>query len=51
MVDPNPLVAAAGVATLEAASIKVLLMDGEERQACYDVNEEFMERMKASSAQ
>jgi diaminohydroxyphosphoribosylaminopyrimidine deaminase/5-amino-6-(5-phosphoribosylamino)uracil reductase len=51
VVDPNPLVAAAGMATLEAASIEVVLMDGEERQACYDINEEFMMRMKESSAQ
>jgi pyrimidine deaminase RibD-like protein len=48
--DPNPQVAAAGIATLEKAGIEVCLMDGEERQACYDINKEFMERMIAEAA-
>lgn len=47
--DPNPLVAAQGIATLQQAGIEVVLMDGEEQAACYDINQEFMERMKAQA--
>lgn len=47
--DPNPLVASAGIATLETAGIEVSIMDGPERDACYAINEEFMERMKAQA--
>lgn len=47
--DPNPLVAAAGLATLQKAGIEVCLMDGPENQACYDINAEFMERMRAEA--
>jgi diaminohydroxyphosphoribosylaminopyrimidine deaminase/5-amino-6-(5-phosphoribosylamino)uracil reductase len=49
--DPNPLVAAAGIATLEKAGIEVCLMDGAEQQACYEMNREFMARMAAEAAQ
>lgn len=49
--DPNPLVAAAGIKTLQDAGIRVALMDGAERSACYDVNAEFMERMASAAAQ
>lgn len=48
--DPNPLVASAGIATLRKAGIEVALMDGPERDACYDVNADFMERMRAEAA-
>lgn len=48
--DPNPLVAAAGIATLQAAGIEVALVGGEEQQACYDLNEEFMARMQQQQA-
>jgi diaminohydroxyphosphoribosylaminopyrimidine deaminase/5-amino-6-(5-phosphoribosylamino)uracil reductase len=47
--DPNPLVAAAGIATLQAAGIKVSLVGGPEEQQCYSINEEFMDRMKAAA--
>ncbi len=47
--DPNPLVAAAGIKTLTDAGISVALMDGPENEACYEVNREFMERMKAEA--
>jgi diaminohydroxyphosphoribosylaminopyrimidine deaminase/5-amino-6-(5-phosphoribosylamino)uracil reductase len=43
--DPNPLVASEGIATLEDAGIEVVLMDGPERQAAYELNAEFMARM------
>jgi pyrimidine deaminase RibD-like protein len=49
--DPNPLVAAAGIATLEKAGIEVCLVDGAEQQACYEINQEFMERMVAEAAE
>ncbi|GLC39736.1 hypothetical protein PLESTB_001957100 [Pleodorina starrii] len=48
--DPNPLVASEGMATLERAGIQVVIMDGLEREACYDLNKDFMERMKAAAA-
>jgi pyrimidine deaminase RibD-like protein len=48
--DPNPLVAAAGIATLEAAGIQVALIGGEEEQQCYDINQDFMARMKQQAA-
>lgn len=48
--DPNPLVAAAGIATLQAAGIEVALVGGEEEQQCYSINEEFMARMKQQAA-
>ncbi|WIA18043.1 hypothetical protein OEZ85_009525 [Tetradesmus obliquus] len=48
--DPNPLVAAAGIATLQAAGIQVALVGGAEQQQCYDTNQEFMERMKQQAA-
>ena len=47
--DPNPLVASEGIATLRKAGIEVAIMDGAERDACYSVNVEFMERMKAEA--
>ncbi|GAX84151.1 hypothetical protein CEUSTIGMA_g11574.t1 [Chlamydomonas eustigma] len=43
--DPNPLVASEGVATLEKAGIEVCIMDGTERDECYSINAEFMDRM------
>ncbi|KAG2430517.1 hypothetical protein HXX76_010040 [Chlamydomonas incerta] len=49
--DPNPLVAAEGIATLEKAGIQVAIMDGPEREACYELNRDFMERMKLEAAQ
>lgn len=45
--DPNPLVGGAGVKTLEAAGIEVEMIGGEEEKAAYQLNAEFMERMKA----
>jgi diaminohydroxyphosphoribosylaminopyrimidine deaminase/5-amino-6-(5-phosphoribosylamino)uracil reductase len=48
--DPNPLVAAAGIATLQAAGIEVALIGGEEEQECYSMNEEFMQRMKQQAS-
>lgn len=50
MVDPNPLVASAGIATLQKAGIQVSIMDGAENRACFDINAEFMERMAAEAA-
>jgi len=47
--DPNPLVASEGFATLRKAGIQVVLMDGAERQAAYDINAAFMERMAAEA--
>ena len=47
--DPNPLVSSAGIATLEQAGIIVSVMDGEERDACYEINREFMDRMAESN--
>jgi diaminohydroxyphosphoribosylaminopyrimidine deaminase/5-amino-6-(5-phosphoribosylamino)uracil reductase len=48
--DPNPLVAAAGIATLQSAGIQVALIGGNEQQQCYDINQEFMEQMKQQAA-
>jgi diaminohydroxyphosphoribosylaminopyrimidine deaminase/5-amino-6-(5-phosphoribosylamino)uracil reductase len=48
--DPNPLVAAAGIATLQVAGIEVALIGGEEEQQCYSINEEFMQRMKQQAS-
>eukprot|EP00878_Enallax_costatus_P009259 GHUV01009677.1.p1 GENE.GHUV01009677.1~~GHUV01009677.1.p1 ORF type:complete len:202 (+),score=52.14 GHUV01009677.1:150-755(+) len=48
--DPNPLVAAAGIATLEKAGISVSLVGGQEEQECYNINEEFMKRMRQQAA-
>lgn len=48
--DPNPLVASAGIATLEQAGINVSVMDGEERDLCYEINREFMDRMQQAAA-
>ncbi len=48
--DPNPLVASSGLATLRSAGITVAVMDGDERQSCYDLNLEFMARMEAEVA-
>jgi diaminohydroxyphosphoribosylaminopyrimidine deaminase/5-amino-6-(5-phosphoribosylamino)uracil reductase len=50
VVDPNPLVASAGIATLQKAGIQVSIMDGAENRACFDINAEFMERMAAEAA-
>eukprot|EP00877_Chromochloris_zofingiensis_P008457 jgi/Chrzof1/3865/Cz13g11190.t1 len=47
--DPNPLVASAGIATLQSAGIVVAVIDGDESEQCYSINEEFMQRMQASS--
>ena len=44
--DPNPLVGGAGIQTLERAGIAVELVGGEEERAAYELNAEFMERMK-----
>lgn len=44
--DPNPLVAAAGIATLQAAGIEVAMMDGAENQRAKDINVEFLARME-----
>lgn len=44
--DPNPLVGGMGIQTLERAGIVVELVGGEEERAAYDLNAEFMERMK-----
>ena len=43
--DPNPLVDGGGVATLKKAGIEVDV--GCEEEMCYDINKDFMERMKA----
>lgn len=50
MGDPNPLVAAAGISTLEKAGIAVALVGGQEEQECYNINEEFMNRMKQQAS-
>ncbi|KAI8466465.1 MAG: pyrimidine reductase, riboflavin biosynthesis [Monoraphidium minutum] len=44
--DPNPLVAAAGIATLTSAGIEVAMMDGPENRRAIDINTEFMARME-----
>jgi diaminohydroxyphosphoribosylaminopyrimidine deaminase/5-amino-6-(5-phosphoribosylamino)uracil reductase len=44
--DPNPLVGGAGVKTLEAAGITVEMIGGAEEVAAYDLNADFMKRMK-----
>lgn len=46
--DPNPLVGGAGIQTLEKADIQVEMVGGEEEQIAYNLNKEFMERMKAA---
>jgi diaminohydroxyphosphoribosylaminopyrimidine deaminase/5-amino-6-(5-phosphoribosylamino)uracil reductase len=50
VVDPNPLVASAGIATLQQVGIEVSIMDGAENRTCFDINAEFMERMAAEAA-
>lgn len=47
--DPNPLVAEQGIATVRSAGIEVEMMDGAEREACYSINQDFMERMQAQA--
>ena len=47
--DPNPLVGGAGIQTLQKAGIEVEIIGGEEEQAAYALNQEFMERMKTAS--
>ncbi|GMH43058.1 hypothetical protein BSKO_10980 [Bryopsis sp. KO-2023] len=47
VIDPNPLVGGFGVKTLEAAGIEVHV--GCMEQECYDINHDFMERMKNQS--
>jgi diaminohydroxyphosphoribosylaminopyrimidine deaminase/5-amino-6-(5-phosphoribosylamino)uracil reductase len=42
--DPNPLVDGGGVATLKKAGIEVDV--GCEEEMCYEINKDFMERMK-----
>lgn len=44
--DPNPLVAAAGIATLQAAGIEVSMMDGAENRRALDINKDFLARME-----
>ena len=46
--DPNPLVGGAGIQTLKQAGIEVDMIGGKEEQAAYDLNKEFMERMRAA---
>lgn len=46
--DPNPLVGGAGIQTLEQAGIEVDMVGGEEEQIAYELNMDFMERMKAA---
>ncbi|KAF8062015.1 hypothetical protein HT031_004275 [Scenedesmus sp. PABB004] len=48
--DPNPLVAAAGLATLRGAGIEVALVGGAEEDACRELNADFMARMAAAAA-
>ena len=47
--DPNPLVGGAGIQTLQKAGIEVEIIGGEEEQAAYALNKEFMESMKATA--
>ncbi|KAK9810270.1 hypothetical protein WJX72_007704 [[Myrmecia] bisecta] len=47
--DPNPLVGGTGVTTLEKAGIKVVNVGGDVEAQCYEVNRDFMERMKAQA--
>ena len=49
MGDPNPLVNNAGVETLLKAGIEVVFIGGQVERECYDINAEFMERMKGSA--
>ena len=46
--DPNPLVGGAGIQTLAQAGIEVEMIGGEEEQIAYDLNRDFMKRMKAA---
>jgi pyrimidine deaminase RibD-like protein len=46
VVDPNPLVGGKGVRTLQQAGIVVCEVGGAEADEAYDINREFMERMK-----
>lgn len=46
--DPNPLVGGEGMKTLERAGIEVELIGGEEEQTAYNLNKDFMEKMKAA---
>ena len=43
------LVACFGFCQPHASPPQVVLMDGPERQACYDINKDFMERMLAEA--
>lgn len=42
--DPNPLVGGNGIKTCKAAGMEVVV--GCEEDACYDINRDFMDRMK-----
>ena len=48
MGDPNPLVNGTGAKTLTDAGISCEFVEGEEHQACFDINKEFLESIGAA---
>jgi diaminohydroxyphosphoribosylaminopyrimidine deaminase/5-amino-6-(5-phosphoribosylamino)uracil reductase len=46
--DPNPLVGGEGIKTLQRAGIEVEMVGGEEEQTAYNLNKQFMDKMKAA---
>lgn len=44
--DPNPLVAGSGAITLKNAGVEVAFIGGEEAEASYVLNSDFMKRMQ-----
>ena len=44
--DPNPLVGGTGALTLRNAGVDVSFIGGEEAEACYTLNLDFMQRMQ-----